>query len=93
MKKLTYSNNWEADIYKVEGKEIRTLKSVKIGSKTYKVTAHEVSAPYMDMGHRYVAVSKHYFVQEKVFGMNMTFDLNEIIKKKAIYAVEYTVKD
>jgi len=94
MKKLSYSNNWESDIYKVDGKELRSLSKVKIGSKIYKVTAHDVSVPYMDMGNRYVAVSKHYSVKEKVFGMDMLFDLNEIIRRKTVYAVEYkTLED
>lgn len=92
MKKLTYENSWNSDIYKVDGKPLRYLNKVKIGSKTYDVKPERIGVPYSDMGQPGVGYSTHYFVKEKVFGLPMSFDLNTIVKRKAIYAVEYEVE-
>ena len=93
MKRLKYSNSWESDIYTVDGKRIRTLTEVKINGEFYKVTAYEVSVPYLDHGQRCAGISTHYFVKEKVFGISMSFDLNEILRKrKPVYAAEYTLE-
>lgn len=89
MKKLTYENNWESDIYKVDGKRLRYLNKVKIGSKTYNVIPDRVGVSYSEMGRTDVAYSTHYFVKEKVFGLPTMFDLNTIVPRKAVYAVEY----
>jgi hypothetical protein len=87
--KLTYSNNWEADEYFVNGKRVTSLKKVRIGTKEYKVTTREVSIRYMDMGHEGYGTSDHYFIKEVVFGIKMEFDLNSLIRRKAIFALEY----
>jgi hypothetical protein len=92
MKRLNYSNSWESDTYTVDGKRIRTLTEVKINGEFYKVTAYDVSVPYLDHGQRGVGISTHYFVKEKVFGISMSFDLNKIIEKKPVYAAEYTLE-
>ena len=92
MKRLKYSNNWESDVYTVDGKRVRTLTEVCINGNPYKVTAYEVSVPYMEHGFRSVGISTHYFVKEKVFGVSMSFDLNELIKKKPVYAVKYALE-
>lgn len=93
MKKLEYSNSWEADIYTIGGKRVKKLTEVKINSEFYKVTKDTVGIPYSDMGQPGVGISTHYFVKEKVFGVTMTFDLNKIVKKKPVYATEYEVED
>lgn len=87
--KLEYQNNWESDIYTVEGKTVLTLKKVCIDGVEYKVTAREVEVPYYDMGHHYSAFSTHYFINATVFGQKMEFDLNQI--KVPITALKYTV--
>ena len=92
MKKLTYSNSWEADVYSVDGKRVRTLTEVCINGNPYKVTAYEVSVPYLDHGQRGVGISTHYFIKEKVFGISMSFDLNKIIEKKPVYATKYALE-
>lgn len=92
MKRLTYSNSWEADVYSVDGKRVRTLTEVKINGEFYKVTSKSVGVPYMDHGQHGMGTSTHYFVKEKVFGVTMSFDLNEIIKKKPVYAAEYALE-
>jgi hypothetical protein len=88
--KLSYTNSWEADEYRVGGKLVKTLKRVRIGTKEYPVTTREVSIPYNDMGHTYHGTSDHYFIKETVFGIVMEFDLNTLIRRKAIFALVFT---
>ena len=91
---LVYDNQWEYDNYYVltgSGKEkIVTLTIVSINGKEYAVTSRMVRVPYRDMGHQYEANSLHYFVKESVFGIEKTFDLNEIIKHTTIIAIDCT---
>lgn len=90
MKLLNYRNNWEIDLYDVDGKSIANLTKVVINSKVYEVTAQEVSVPYREMGFTSHGTSIHYFVTEKVFGdEEKRFDLNSI--RSPIYALEYTL--
>ena len=93
MSTLAYRNEWEADIYTIDGKSVNTLESVLIGSKKYKVTARNVSVSYNDMGHTYSGTSTHYFVTAKVFGIPQVFDLNTLVEKVAITPVKFTVGD
>lgn len=90
--KLTYENSWESDTYKVDGKRVRNLTKVKIGGQVYKVTGKTVGVPYSDMGQPGMGVSTHYYVKERVFGMDKLFDLNEIVPNKSVYAVEYEIE-
>ena len=92
MTTLKYSNNWEADIYTIDGKNVKTLESVKIDGKLYSVSSRKVSVPYNDMGHSYNAVSVHYFVTTKVFGLSREFDLNTVVKDLQITPVKYTTE-
>jgi hypothetical protein len=87
--KLHYENSWEADEYSVDGKRVTELKRVQIGDIEYKVTKCRIAVPYYDMGHQYNGVSDHFFVEETVFGIKMKFDLNKIINKKPVYALEF----
>ena len=91
--KLTYNNDWEYDRYFIGKKELNTLTKVRIADKEYDVTPREVSVPYNDMGHNYEATSVHYFVKESVFGMEQTFDLNSLVSKIMVVAVEFTFKE
>jgi len=90
-KKLCYENNWEADEYSVDGKRVVRLEEVQIGQYLYRVTTRRMSVPYNDMGHTYNGVSDHFFVYEKVFGLQMPFDLNEIITRIPVFATKYEV--
>lgn len=89
MKQLTYRNNWEYDEYYIDGVRVTSLTLVKIDDVDYTVTASIVTEQYMDMGRLVRASSVHYFVTTLVFGSNRKFDLNEIIRDKTIYAIEY----
>lgn len=89
MDKLTYRNNWESDIYYVNGKQISNLYAVEIDGEDYTVTQKKVSIPYNDMGHTYNAISYHYFIEKEVFGTKMTFDLNKIVNKVDVIALGY----
>lgn len=91
--RLTYKNNWEADSYFVGDKEIVTLSKISVNGKEFKVTHATVSVPYNDMGHTYDGTSTHYFIKEKVFGIEKMFDLNTIVSKAKVYAIEFTVKE
>ena len=86
---LTYRNNWENDEYYVDGKRISNLKSVKINEKEYTVAREKVSKSYNDMGHNYTSTSWHYFVAEEVFGTMIVFDLNKVVGKVEVTAVEF----
>lgn len=88
-KPLTYSNSWESDTYIVDGKPVKNLTMVVIGGDCYPVESRRVSVPYNDMGHNYSATSTHYFVKTTVFGTIMEFDLNTIIRKVPVTAVEW----
>jgi hypothetical protein len=68
------------------------LKEVVINGEWYKVSNRYVSVPYIDMGQTGLGTSRHYFVKEKVFGVKMEFDLNDIVKRKPVYAAEYTLE-
>ncbi len=94
MDRLTYTNSWESDIYKVKGKVVRKLKEVLINGRFYKVTNRTVAVPYSDMGQPGQGISTHYFVKEEVFGVKMEFDLNKIVGRKGatVYAAEYVLE-
>lgn len=92
MKQLSYQNNWEMDEYYVGKDRVATLDSVSINDITYKVTAKICSIPYNDMGHTYSGTSTHYFVKEKVFGIEKTFDLNGLVGKVKVFPVDFTLE-
>ena len=89
---LTYQNDWEADIYTINGKAVKTLKTVNIDGEDYAGTSRKVSVPYNDMGHCYTGVSTHYFVTKKVFGLAQVFDINTLIGKVKITPIKFTVE-
>lgn len=89
MKKLEYRNNWESDEYYVMGKKISDLKTVAINEVFYPVTSRMVEVDYSDHGHEYTATSKHYFVTSMDLGVEV--DLNVLVRKNKIMAVDYEV--
>jgi hypothetical protein len=91
--RLSYRNDWEYDIYSVNKVYVDDIKEVMIKGKKYKVRPYVISIPYNDMGRTYTASSTHYFIKEKVFGVNMEFDLNEIIDKVPVYATKYKLSE
>lgn len=92
MTTLKYSNNWQADIYTVDGKTVKTLESVKIDGKLYGVNARNISIPYNDMGRTYYGTSTHYFVTTKIFSLSREIDLNTVVKDLQITPVKYTTE-
>lgn len=88
--RLVYENQWESDIYKVNGQEIQTLKAVEIDGEIYKVTSREVSVEYGDMGHTYTAKSTHYFVETTVLGIKKKIDLNTVVPHTKVMAITWS---
>jgi hypothetical protein len=91
---ISYENQWEYDIYRVDGIEIADLKEVSIDGILYKVTKRKVSIPYNDMGHSYTATSNHFFIETEVLGEPMTIDLRNPhfernFKNKKIIATKF----
>ena len=96
MKLLRYVNNWEADEFSVvdqdhDGKRlgsnrITDLRRVRIHFVSYAVTSRVVSVTYYDHGHRYEGTSKHYFINETVFGREMEFDLGKLMDRYKVVA-------
>jgi hypothetical protein len=91
--RLTYNNCWAADNYFVNKKRILTLKKVCINGTEYPVSNRSVSVRYTDMGHEGYGTSTHYFVPETVFGIKKEFDLNSLVEKVKVYAVEFTTEE
>ena len=92
MKVLKYENDWEYDKYTAGGEPVAQLKVVEIDDVQYPVIAKSVSVRYDDMGHVYTATSTHYFVEIDVLGVKTQVDLNTIVPKRRVYAVEYSTK-
>lgn len=92
MSELKYQNNWEADIYTIDGKNVKTLTEVEIDGLTYAVSSRRVSVPYNDMGHEYYGTSVHYFAEVMLGDNPVDVDLNSIIQKKGVrvIATKYT---
>lgn len=90
--RLSYDNQWEYDHYYVGKKKVKTLTRVYINGKEYPVISKRVSVPYSDMGHDYIAESTHFFVVEEVFGKKHTFDLNTVVGKSDVLALDYTLE-
>lgn len=86
---LQYKNDWESDVYSVNGQQLQDLSKVAINGKEYDVVSKSVRKFYSDMGKQYVAESVHYFVTEKVFGMVMRFDLNKIVNSVEVLAIDF----
>ena len=98
MNRLSYENQWEADIYWVkEGRRkrrVKMLRSVQINGKSYEVISRVVSVPYYDHGHSYYGSSHHFFITETAFGIEMEFDLKKVILAGAeVYAEYYVLED
>lgn len=93
MKKLSYKSDWEADKYFIGKKQITDLNLVNINDKNYNVISKSVTVPYNDMGHEYSSTSMHYFVEEQVLGITMRIDLNTIVNKGKVFAVEYSLQE
>jgi len=89
---LKYSNNWENDVYTIQGKRVLDLKKVSIRGQKYLVTSKMVSVGYSDHGHSYTSTSKHYFITESVFGKAKIFDLNTLMPEHDVKAIEYTLE-
>lgn len=92
MKVLKYQNDWEHDVYTVDGERVTRLETVEIDEVQYPVIAKICSVQYDDMGHVYTATSTHYFVEIDVLGVKTRVDLNTIVPKRRVYAVAYSVK-
>jgi len=97
--KLTYSNDWESDIYHVDGRRVKTLKEVQIFGRPgeiaqfYPVKPKQVGVTCYDMGHQYSAVSTHYFITVRVPGVDVEIDLNQIVPKTKVIATKFTVEE
>jgi hypothetical protein len=89
---LKYSNNWENDVYTIQGHRVIDLKQVSIHGKKYEVTSKSVSVGYSDHGHSYTSTSTHYFVTEYVFGKPKVFDLNTLMRDHDVKAIQYTLE-
>ena len=92
MKILKYTNDWEHDVYTVGGERVTRLETVEIDEVQYLVISKIRSVQYDDMGHVYTATSTHYFVEIDVLGVKTRIDLNTIVPKRRVYAVEYLTK-
>lgn len=91
--KLSLEKSWEINIYYVDKKEISFLSKVSIKDKEYRVSTRRMNTPYSDSGHTYYSTSDHHFITEKVFGIDHEFDLNTIVPKVNVYAVEFSFKE
>lgn len=92
MDKLTYTNNWEADIYVYQKKPIIRLEEVLINNKLYAVRTQVISIPYEDMGHTYYGTSNHYFVTTKCFdSVEIELDLSRVVNKCVVIPTKYKV--
>ena len=89
MNQLKYNNNWKKDEYWVDDKRVLDLTTVSINDVFYPVTSRMVSIAYNDMGHTYTSTSKHFFVVSKDLGVEV--DLNTVIKKQQVLAVDYVI--
>lgn len=89
---IQYRNDWERNIYMVNGDVIVDLMKVFIGGKYYDVTKRKVSIPYDDMGRTYEGISYHYFIKEEVFGIPMEFDLNQVVPRVQVLATSFKTK-
>lgn len=63
MPKLTYRNDWESDVYQIDGKYVKDISEIEIDGEKYTVVGRQLTIPYNDMGHEYFATSTHYFVK------------------------------
>jgi len=89
---LSYSNNWEADEYFVNGNKIRNLMEVEFNGVNYPVHSRIISIPYNDMGHVYHGTSSHYFINQTVLGVDIEIDLNTIVSRSSkIIATQYSL--
>jgi hypothetical protein len=88
-KKLNYKNEWMSDIYSIDGNVVLDLKYVEIDGVIYAVETRHMSLPYSDHGKEYYGSSFHFFIQKEVFGVVMNFDLNQIVHRKNVYALDY----
>lgn len=89
---LSYENQWESHIYRIEKEQIKKMAAVKIGGKRYKIDGRLVTVPYNDMGHEYTATSMQFFALMPVAGVTLPIALNELIERKVkIEPLDYEV--
>ncbi len=88
---LTYENQWASDIYRVNGAEITGLRKVRVNGRIYSVTSRLKSVSYNDHGHTYEAVSMHYYIRTKLFGKLVEVDLNIVVDRQTVEAIEWSV--
>jgi len=94
--RLKFRNTWDYHIYSVGAvadADVTSLSSVKIGPKKYRVITEYIGVHGSDMGNPYTSYSNHYFVEEKVFGKKLRFDLATLIGKGVkVEAVKFTIR-
>ena len=103
MKKLSYSENFGRDIYRVvdsEGPSPRSggtahkiigLKKVSINDQKFDVTTHRVDGIYVNRDEIYDVESNHYFVTVPFLDGDTAFEVKEVMNKVDVYAVDYTL--
>lgn len=84
MKPLKYRNNWEADVYSVEERTVKSLNRVYVNHNgsvvALDVTGVMTNVDYYDMGRTCTARSMHYFVMLPVFGAEIKTNLRTLIE-------------
>lgn len=88
--KLKYVNQWEYDEYYVGRQRVHSLNKVMIDDVVYPVKNRQVSVNYNDMGHEYSSMSTHFFVVVDVLGIPRDIDLNTVVPRKNVFAVEWS---
>jgi len=91
-KQLKYRNNWEQDIYFAENEKLVDLHRVMIDGTEYPVTSKTIGVSYSDMGKQHKAHSTHYFIKVNILGNLEDIDLNTVVKRKKIFAIDYTTQ-
>ena len=103
MKKLSYSENFGRDIYRVvdsEGPSPRSggtahkiigLKKVSINDQEFDVATHRVDGIYVNRDEIYDVESNHYFVTVPFLDGDTAFEVKEVMNKVDVYAVDYTL--
>lgn len=91
--RLKYEDNWKNDIYRLADRKhtpITSLTKVRIDNLDYQVVSHKIIVPYEDMGKMYNSKSTHYFIKTKFLGAIREIDLNTVVPKTKVVAIDYT---